>query len=36
MYNKASQQLLKGQNDYILLLDLWNEYNKLTGKNIFF
>lgn len=32
MYIEVGQQLLNGQNDYISLLALWNEYKKMTGK----
>lgn len=32
MYIEVGQQLLNGQNNYILLLTLWNDYKKMTGK----
>lgn len=32
MYIEVGRQLLSGQNDYLSLLNLWNQYKKMTGK----
>lgn len=31
MYTEIGYQLLNGENDYISLLTMWNEYRKMTG-----
>lgn len=32
MYIEVGNQILNGKTDYVLLLTLWNEYTKMTGK----
>lgn len=32
MLIEVGKQLLSGQNDYISVLTLWNEYKTMTGK----
>lgn len=32
MYIEIGNQILNNKTDYILLLTLWNEYTKMTGK----